>query len=155
MAKAVLVALFFVWLITVTVASSITWIVLGNRHKNDTCTVFAAVPNLATYLIVTGVMGIGSFALHCVLLVLICTKRELSGIHKTIFCTSCTSWILMTVSWAILGEYRIVTEQQCLYDNVTMHNAAVIANVLSYFGIILTVALSRHVMKNDMNNEIK
>ena len=142
-------ALFFVGLITVTVAPSVTWIVLGNHYKNDPCTDFADVPNLATYLTVTGMMGICSFVLQCVLLVLICSKSEWSGIHQKIFYTSCISWILLTVSWAILGEHLIASDRICRYENATMYNATFCANVLLYISLIVTGALSTHILLCD------
>ena len=142
MAKAMLVATFFVALSTITLGSSITWIVLGHQYRNDPCNGLAPFPDLAVYLFVTGMLGVGSFVFYSLLLTFIVFNEPFAGLYPRYYYPSCLLWIVITVSWAILGEYRIANDQHCRYENPTLYNAAFSANVILYFGLIVTGALS-------------
>lgn len=123
-------------------APSIVWLVMGVRHQDDPCNDVAKSPDLATYLIITGSVGVFNFFMLLVML---------SGIFMAVMdCMCCgiaaavISALYMVISgtfflaWAILGAVRLSQDVSCHEQNSALYNTALAAVIITFVNVVFS-----------------
>ena len=118
---------------------SIIWLTLGVRYQDDPCNKDANFPDLATWLVFQGAVGVGNFfclGMIGIGVLLYACDVKCGGVTLGLF--SFIYLILASLflfAWAVVGIIRLVDDDACQYENPTLFNATIVAVVFSFLGI--------------------
>lgn len=139
-----------VFAVALCLAPSIVWLVMGNVNLGDNCSRDASTPDLATWLIIKGSIGIVTFFLIIFTIVsAACASRDFDDhvTTGTVFC-GCTAIISMALicliclfdfAWCIVGAIQLSDDQYCQDENPALYNTALAAVILGFISIFLTI----------------
>ena len=135
---------------------SIVWLVIGVRYHYDPCNNADSPPNLATFLIVTGSIGISLFGFEVLCYTLIMCKCCM-GLASALFMIWGIESVLVIpfdLAWAILGQVRISDDEICKQTNQTLYSTALAADILLYVWVIIqSNSMSTRKKNNDSNRD--
>ena len=124
-------------------APSIVWIVVGSLNMDEDCgdTSDSILPDLPTWLVVQGSVGILYFAL--VILILfssMCGKlnhglKTLCEIGVTADTLLIVCLFLFEMAWLIMGSVRLSEDAICQEENALLYNTSLASVILGFLGI--------------------
>ncbi len=127
-------------MLSLVLAPSIVWLVIGNRYKDAPCNEIANTPDLATWLIIDGAVGVGNvFFILMAGLGLGCYSQDVKCCGMM---TEVTSIIYLFLSsmflfgWGILEIVRLVDDDACQNENPTLFNTTIAAVIFTFIGMM-------------------